>query len=94
MSKQHDKQFKQDVVQCQLNRRKFGVWGCGKNLGVGYSSLTKWLKDFRGTGDITVRGFGNYASDEQKESARLKCELCVVQDALDGLKKAISILEK
>ena len=38
--------------------------------------------------------FGNYASDEQKEIARLKRELRDAQDALDVLKKAISILGK
>ena len=65
---------------------------CG--LGVGYSTLTKWLKDFRESGDIPVRGSGNYASDEQKEIARLKRELRDAQDALDVLKKAISILGK
>ena len=45
-------------------------------------------------GDIPVRGSGNYASDEAKEIARLKRELRDAQDALDVLKKAISILGK
>lgn len=22
------------------------IWGCAENLGMGYSALTKWLKDF------------------------------------------------
>ncbi len=48
---------------------------CAENLGIGYSTLTKWLKDFRESGDIPVRGSGNYASDEQKEIARLRREL-------------------
>ena len=43
-------------------------------------------KDFRESGDIPVRGSGNYASDEQKEIARLRRELCDAQDALDVLK--------
>ena len=59
---------------------------------MGYSTLTKWLKDFRESGDIPVRGSGNYSSDEQKEIARLKRKLRNAQDALDVLKKAISIL--
>ena len=66
--------------------------GCAENLGIGYSTLTKWLKDFRESGDIPVRGSGNYASDEQKEIARLRRELRDAQDALDVLKKAINIL--
>lgn len=62
------------------------------NLGVGYSTLTKWLKEFRESGDIEARGSGNYASDEQKEIARLQRELRDTKDALDVLKKAIGIL--
>lgn len=94
MAKQHDKQFKLDAVQYYLDHMELGVRGCAQNLGVGYSTLTKWLKDFRESGDIPVRGSGNYASDEQKEIARLKRELRDAQDALDVLKKAISILGK
>ena len=52
------------------------------------------LKDFRESGDILVRGSGNYASNEQKEIARLKRELRDAQDALDVLKKVINILGK
>ena len=62
--------------------------------GIGYSTLTKWLKDFRESGDISVRGSGNYASDEQKEIARLRRELRDAQGALDVLKRAINILRK
>ena len=94
MAKQHDKQFKLDAVQYYFDHKELGVRGCAQNLGVGYSTLTKWLKDFRESGDIPVRGSGNYASDEQKEIARLKRELRDAQDALDVLKKAISILGK
>lgn len=94
MAKQHDKQFKLDAVQYYEDHKSFGGRGCAKNLGIGYSTLTKWLKDFRESGDIPVRGSGNYASDEQKEIARLKRELRDAQDALDILKKAINILGK
>ena len=94
MAKQHDKQFKLDAVQYYLDHKELGVRGYAQNLGVGYSTLTKWLRDFRESGDIPVRGSGNYASDEQKEIAHLKRELRDAQDALNVLKKAISILGK
>ena len=42
---------------------------------------------------IPVRGSGNYASDEQKEIARLKRELRDAQDALDVLKKLSAFWE-
>ena len=41
---------------------------------------------------IQTRGRGNYESDEAKENARLRRELRDAQDALEILKKAISIL--
>ncbi len=94
MARQHDKQFKLDAVQYYFEHKELGVRGCVQNLGVGYSTLTRWLREFRESGDITVRGSGNYASDEQKEIARLKRELRDAKDALDVLKKAISILGK
>ena len=63
MSKQYDKQFKLDAVQYYLDHKEQDVRGCAQNLGVGDSTLTKWLKDFRESGDNPVRGSGNYASD-------------------------------
>jgi len=59
-----------------------------------YYEDTKWRKELRDSGDIVVRGSGNYESDEQKEIARLRRELRDTKDALDVLKKAISILGK
>ena len=66
---------------------------CAKNLGIGHSTLNRWIKKYReNNGEIPSPGSGNYMSDEQKEIARLKRELRDTQDALDVLKKAISIL--
>lgn len=92
-SKQHDKQFKLDVVKYRKEHPELTLEQCAKNLGIGVITLSKWLKQFRDhEEDIPVRGSGNYASDEQKEIARLKRDLRDAQDALDVLKKAISIL--
>ena len=44
MAKQHDKQFKLDAVQYYEDHKDLGVRGCAENLGIGYSTLTKWLK--------------------------------------------------
>lgn len=43
-------------------------------------------------GEVPTRGSGNYQSEEAKENARLRKELRDAQDALEILKKAISIL--
>lgn len=94
MAKQRDKQFKLDAVQYYEDHKDLGIQGCAGNLGIGCSTLTKWMKDLRESGDISVRGSGNYATEEQKEIARLKRQLRDAEDALDVLKKAINILGK
>lgn len=91
----HSKQFKQDAVKYRNEHPDLTQVECAKNLGIGVSTLAKWESQFRNNdGDIPVRGSGNYQSDDAKEIARLKRELRDAQDALDVLKKAISILGK
>ena len=92
MAQPHDQQFKENAVRYYEGHKDLGVKGCAKNLGIGYSTLSKWVRQMKKTGTVEVRGSGNYASDEQKEIARLKRELRDTKDALDVLKKAISIL--
>ena len=45
MAMQHDKQFKLDAIRYYQDHKDLGVRGCAENLGIGYSTLTKWLKD-------------------------------------------------
>ena len=88
--KQHDQEFKQNAVKYYLEHPDLTQEDCAKNLGIGLSTLSHWIKQYRETnGEIPTRGSGNYASDEQKEIARLKRELRDTQDALDVLKKTI-----
>ncbi len=94
-NKQHTKQFKLDAINYRKEHPDLTQVECAKNLGIGVSTLARWESQFdNNDGDIPVRGSGNYESDEQKEIARLKRELRDAQDALDVLKKAISILGK
>ena len=93
-NKQHTKQFKLDAVNYRKEHPDLTQVECAKNLGIGTSTLARWETQFKdNNGDIPTRGSGNYSSDEAKEIARLKRELRDAQDALDVLKKAISILE-
>lgn len=95
MSKQqqHDKDFKINAVKYVEEHPDLSLEQCAKNLGIGLSTISRWRQQFRTNGgDVPTRGSGNYASDEQKEIARLKRELRDAQDALDVLKKAIGIL--
>lgn len=92
---QHTKQFKLDAINYRKEHPDLTQTEVVKNLGIGVSTLACWEAQFRDCdGDIPVRGSGNYESDEAKEIARLKRELRDAQDALDVLKKAISILGK
>lgn len=91
----HTRQFKLDAISYHKKHPDLTQVECAKNLGIGVSTLARWEAQFRdNNGDIPVIGSGNYASEEEKEIARLKCELRDAQDALDVLKKAIGILGK
>lgn len=92
MAKHYDKHFKIDAVQYYMDHKDLGLQGCATNLGISLQTLSRWKQELINTGDIESRGSGNYASDEAKEIARLKRELQDTKDALDVLKKAISIL--
>jgi transposase len=69
-----------------------GLAKCAEKLGTSKTALTTWVKAANETGEVTIRGTGNYASDEAKELARVKRELRDTQHALEILKKAIGIL--
>ena len=89
-----DKQFKVDAVQYYHDHRDLGLIGCARNLGISQQTLSRWQKQLRDNGEMPYRGSGNYESDEAKEIARLKRELRDAKDAINVLKKAISILDK
>lgn len=96
MSKQQfTKEFKEDAVRYYLEHKELGLTLCAKNLGTSRTTLCNWAKEARlNNGEVNTRGSGNYQSDEAKENARLRKELRDTQDALEILKKAISILGK
>ena len=93
MAKQYTKEFKEDAVKYFYDHKDLGVTKCAKNLGISKSALSTWKHEFEEhNGEVPTRGRGNYESDEAKENARLRKELRDTQDALEILKKAISIL--
>lgn len=95
MSKQFDKKFKEDAARYYFEHKELGLKGCAGKLGVSRTALGVWAKEAReNNGEVATRGSGNYESDEAKENARLRRELRDTQDALEILKKAISILGK
>ena len=92
MSKQFDQKFKENAVAYYLEHKELGLQKAAENLGVSRTALGVWTKAAReNNGLVPTRGSGNFESDEAKEIARLKKELRDTKDALERLKKAISI---
>ena len=95
MATQYTEDFKKDAVRYRKEHPELGISKCAKNLGISKSALSTWGKSYDASeGAVPTRGRGNYESDEAKENARLRKELRDTQDALEILKKAISILGK
>ena len=95
MATQHNQEFKNNAVSYYREHADLGISGCATNLGIGKSTLAKWVKLAKeSNGEVPYRGSGNYSSDAEKENARLRRELRDAKDALDVLKKAINILGK
>ena len=94
MPKKYSNEFKKDAIQYIEDHPELDKRVCAEYLGVPYDTLYGWYKKAKreksksaGT-DIESSGL----SDLEKENIRLKRELRDTQDALEVLKKAISIL--
>ena len=91
----YDQQFKESAVRYRLDHPELTLKKAAKNLGISDSALKTWLRTAKEhEGCVPTRGSGNYSSDEAKEIARLQRELRDTKDALEILKKAISIQGK
>ncbi len=91
----YSQQFKEDAVRYRMEHPELSLKRAATNLGISESALKSWIKASENNdGAVPTRGTGNYSSDEAKEIARLQRELRDTKDALEILKKAISILGK
>lgn len=87
-------EFKQQAVE-HYERSEQSVKEVSKTLGIGMSTLNRWISNARkNEGKVEHRGSGNYSSEEAKEMSKLRKELKDTKDALLILKKAISILNE
>lgn len=90
--KHYDNQFKLDAVNYYLDHPELSVDDRVAYLGVPRASIAKWVRQFKDEGTVGGPGSGNYATDKDKEIARLKRELRDSKAANEILKKAIRIL--
>lgn len=87
------KEFKEDAARYRREHPELTLQQAASNLGISMSALKHWLTVAKeNEGAVPTRGTGNFSSDEAKEIARLQKELRDTKDALEILKKAISIL--
>ena len=94
-NKRYSKEFKQDAVNYYYYYSGKSIKAVALDLDISPSGLAGWINSAKlNDGVVNHRGSGNYASDAEKEIARLKKELRDKEDALDILKKAIGILNE
>ena len=63
MSKQYDKQSKEDVVKLYLEHKELGLLKCAGKLGISKTALGTWIKVAKeNNSEVPVRGSGNYSN--------------------------------
>lgn len=86
------KEFKLDAIRYRNDHPELSLEDCAHNLDIGESTLAKWIRQFKDNPEDSFGGSGNYISEDAKEAAKLRKENKDLKDALEVLKKAISIL--
>ena len=93
MSRKYSDEFKRNALEYIKGHPDVDMRVCAEYLGLPYDTLYGWYKKDKRekrNESVSIREAG--MSDEEKEIMRLKRELRDTQDALEVLKKAISIL--
>ena len=47
MAKAHNKEFKENAIKYYQEHQDLGILGCSKNLGIGQSTLSRWLSEVK-----------------------------------------------
>ena len=90
--RRYTKDFKQDAIKYVEEHPDITMQQAAEYLGMPKETLYGWVKAYRRKlrdGDTAITG---PMTDEEKELARLRRENRDLKDALEVLKKAISIL--
>lgn len=90
MSRKYDKEFKLNAVKLVLEK-KLTCTQVSQDLGIGLSSLERWLHEVKKHGKNNVfPGSGNLRIEDD-ERRHLKREIDVLRRERDILKKALAI---
>jgi len=92
MPRKYSDEFKKDAVQYLKDHPKMDKREAAKNLGMPYDTLYGWYKADRRKDNPDAYDEAGRQTEEEKEIIRLRRELRDAKDALEILKKAISIL--
>jgi len=92
MARQYTDEFKKDAVQYLKDHPEMDKREAAKNLGIPYDTLYGWYKKDRREQNPNAYDEHGRQTEEEKEIIRLRRELRDTKDALEILKKAISIL--
>lgn len=93
MSRKYSDEFKQNALKYLEDHPDLDKRVCAEYLGMPYDTLYSWYKKSRrenASDDSEIKN--SNLSDAEKENIRLRRELRDTKDALEVLKKAISIL--
>ena len=93
MARKYSDEFKRNALKYLEEHSDLDKRVCAEYLGVPYDTLYGWYKKARRNHDPDLASVPDgKMTEEEKEILRLKRELRDTQDALEVLKKAISIL--
>ena len=92
--KSYTEEFKRDAVELSINSNKT-VKEIANDLGINYSNLTRWRKEYRNKGKYAFPGNGKQKlTPEQQKIKNLENELRETKLERDILKKALGLFSK
>lgn len=89
MRRKFDKEFKRNAVNLVLDK-KISINRASKDLGIGLSTLQRWLRELKASGESAFPGKG-YLKPEDEHLRKLERENEVLRRERDILKKALAI---
>lgn len=92
MARKYSDEFKKDAVRYLKDHPQMDKREAARNLGIPYDTLYGWYKADRRKSNPDAYDDEGRQTEEEKEIIRLRRELRDAKDALEILKKAISIL--